>query len=66
MIQDSPFAGHTTAQPMKPGRTVNGNFCDRCFHVWKAPAPAIKCINCKELGGTVRSLVEYQTRVPIA
>ena len=66
MIPHSPFANHPTAQPTRPGRTIHVNFCDRCFHVWKAPAPAGKCINCKELGGTVRSLVEYQTRVPIA
>ena len=66
MIEDSPFAQYPVNQPIKPGRTINVNFCDRCFHVWKAPAPATKCINCKELGGTVRSLIEYQTRVPIA
>ena len=62
---DSPFAAHETRKPLKPSRRVHVNFCDVCHHVWKAPAAAKMCINCKGNGLTARSLVSYETEVPV-
>lgn len=70
MEPDSPFAGHATATPVKPSRIVHVNFCDVCHHVWKAPAAAISCINCKGInckgnGDCARSLVSYMAKARI-
>lgn len=65
MHPDSPFASHATATPSKPSRTVHVNFCTVCHYVWKAPAAATRCINCKGNGECARSLVSYETEVPI-
>lgn len=66
MDADSPFAHLPRTAPAKPTRTVHINYCTACHHVWKAPAVAAKCINCIQPDPrTVRSLVSYDTSVPI-
>lgn len=66
MDNDSPFAGHASAAPLAPGRTMHVLYCDICHHVWKAPAASTKCINCIQVNpNTARSLVSYETGVPI-
>lgn len=65
MERDSPFFARTTAERGKPSRIVHVNFCAVCHYVWKAPAAATTCVNCKGNGLTARSLVSYETEVPI-
>lgn len=61
----SPFASFKNAKSTGPSRIIHVNFCSACHHVWKAPAAATVCINCKGNGPTARSLVSYETEVPI-
>lgn len=64
MDPDSPFrAMNEVRMPMN--RTIHVNFCDVCHHVWKAPAAATVCINCKGNGESARSLASYVGDVPI-
>lgn len=65
MDPSSPFAGMPTSTSTKPSRIIHVNFCAVCHHVWKAPSEAATCINCKGNGLTARSLVSYETEVPI-
>ena len=61
----SPFADRETTVPVTRTRLVHVNFCSVCHYVWKAPAEARTCINCKGNGLTARSLVSYETEVQI-
>ncbi len=63
---ESPFAklGHT-APERSARKIVHVNFCDVCHYVWKSPAAAKVCVNCKGNGESARSLVSYETDVPL-
>lgn len=65
MDHDSPFASRKAARAIASTRTIHVNFCTVCHHVWKAPAASKTCINCKGNGECAKSLVSYQTEVPI-
>lgn len=65
MDPSSPFASQPATAPIKPSRAVHVNFCTVCHHVWKAPAAAKTCINCKGNGECARSLISYETEVRI-
>ena len=64
MDPDSPFAGRESARPIAPSRVVHVNFCSTCHYVWKAPVAATQCVNCTNRD-TARSLVSYETEVPV-
>lgn len=65
MDPSSPFARQPTFVPKCKPRTVHVNFCSACHYVWKAPAAATTCVNCKGNGESARSLVSYRSEVPL-
>lgn len=67
MDPSSPFyrGKHLEPQPITTTRVVHVNFCSVCHYVWKAPAEARTCINCKGNGESAMSLVSYLTEVGV-
>lgn len=65
MDSDSPFAEHQSSQVNTDTKIVHVNYCAGCHYVWKAPAKAEKCLNCKNNPDLVISLVSYSTGIPI-
>lgn len=67
MDPESPFANRPMSVIIndrpKSNRIVHVNFCEVCHYVWKAPAAAKTCVNCKGNGECARSLVSYKTEV---
>lgn len=63
----SPFRRMAQGPPReRPAQgVVHVNFCDICHYVWKAPAAAEWCVNCRQDRPTARSLVSYRTEAPI-
>ena len=63
MDPDSPFIHLGETSKIRHTSTVCVNYCEVCHHVWKAPSPAVNCINCKN-DNIPKVLVKYETEVP--
>ena len=60
MEPDSPFASFEKIDKISHNTTIYVNYCEICHHIWKAPAVAKKCINCRN-DNIPKLLVQYET-----
>ncbi len=66
MDPSSPFAyRNEDTKTINPTTVVHVNFCKICHYVWKAPAAAVRCVNCIQEEDTAVSLIHYITEAPL-